>query len=280
MDIFGGIDGTGPYSDSEYAAAFANSNVSKLARMAGWAGGSFYDRGPGADGLSTGARADEMAAKVVHAYQAATRLRPGAVAGPPGANRQPRIFLAGYSRGGAAATNIAHTLNDQNIPVHCLLLFDAVDRSATIWRTIVPANVRHCYHAIRSPRSGSRTSFGNCSTTAQAGLRIVPMEFMCTHGAMGGMPWPAAETDGFIHERDVTTAADGILSWGTLGKVASAIGTTALTGSLAAGAAAAHMYDGASRTNITLAQESAGNVGVWNWMVGNLNTAKAAYTPA
>ncbi len=179
MDIFGGIDGTGPYSDKKYKTGFENSNVIKLSRLP-WSGGGFYDRGPGADGFSTGFRADEMAAKVARAYRNAA----GTTGSSPSrvVSILPRIFLSGYSRGGAAVTNVAHTLNDQGIPVHCLLLFDAVDRSATIWRSSVPSNVRLCFHAKRSPRSDSRTSFGNCSTTAQGNVRLVSREFMCTHG--------------------------------------------------------------------------------------------------
>lgn len=270
MDIFGGIDGTGPYSDEKYQTGFENSNVKKLSRLP-WPGGRFYDRGPGADGFSTGFRADEMAAKVARAYRDAA----GNSGSSPSrvASQLPRIFLSGYSRGGAAVANVAHTLNDQGIPVHCLLLFDAVDRSATIWRSSVPANVRFCFHAKRSPRSGSRTSFGNCSTTAHGNVRLVSCEFMCTHGAMGGMPWEA-EADGFIHERELPTSAPGTLSLGNFARAAASAAATALTGNPQAGDAAANLYDSVSKTNITDAQEQAGVLAVWGWMNSNLNLAK------
>lgn len=70
------------------------------------------------------------------------------------------------------------------------MLFDCVDRHVVIDAEVIPRNVAHVRHVIRSKAAKSRESFDN------DGMRHYPetdypaaYEFMCTHGGMGGMPW-------------------------------------------------------------------------------------------
>ena len=60
LDIFVGVDGTGPYSDKDYETAFANSFVRQLSNLPRFRVKE-YIRGPGTDGLSTGSLAKKAA---------------------------------------------------------------------------------------------------------------------------------------------------------------------------------------------------------------------------
>jgi len=64
------------------------------------------------------------------------------------------INLVGHSRGGAACIYVAPELHKQDIPVHSMLLFDAVDRTAGIDSTRIPPNVGYCLHLMRDPQFG------------------------------------------------------------------------------------------------------------------------------
>ena len=190
MDILAAVDGTGPYSDAEYQQNFATSFVRTM--YSNWhTPHAYYDRGPGLDGTSTGARAKAMAGRASDFYKSSLFGKTTSVV--------PRIFLTGYSRGGAAALEAANTLTNMGIPVHALLLFDAVDRSITVSNTTVPHGVRHCRHAIRSSATNSRTTFGNVGRQRHASVDFPhDVSFHCTHGAMGGTPCSEAGPDGFI----------------------------------------------------------------------------------
>lgn len=66
--------------------------------------------------------------------------------------RQEKLFLAGHSRGGAAAIFVAQALKKNNVEVEAMFLFDAVDRTVNFRSAeTIPANVRYCYHALRDP---------------------------------------------------------------------------------------------------------------------------------
>lgn len=248
-DIFFGIDGTGPYSDTEYAQQFAQSYVRQW-----WNSNLFtsatYLRGPGTDGISTGVSAQRAAAKVAEK-----------VASLHG-KRVARVFLAGYSRGGAAVIEAAHHLKVMKITVHGLFLFDAVDRSLTIDKTVIPSNVCFSRHAMRDPAGESRGSFGNCGTSKQGNVNAKAMTFLTTHGGMGGTPWGnKAVRDGKIDEGDDTIS--GALR---IGRYATPLGFVA-----------DQIYNYARMTRITPAQEATGSKQVWRWMQGELSYVRSQH---
>jgi hypothetical protein len=189
MIAFAGIDGTGPDSNKKYALDFAESHVRRLYKSWPWPELAFYSRGPTTLGMETGVLAQE-------AYGWVRRLfKSGKAKG---------IFLAGFSRGGAAVVETAAYLNSfigTTYTVNCLALFDAVDRSSEVglfvprgfspttagaataasgagallgaavaavgmtFDTPVGGNVELCLHAFRAKESKSRGSFGNCGLT-------------------------------------------------------------------------------------------------------------------
>lgn len=191
MLIFAAIDGTGVFSDKDYAKEFKNSFVNRFSRKAVWAGNSYYQRGPSNDGFSTASKAN-YAAKYVRDRVDIQMKIAGSV--------QPGVFLSGYSRGAAAAISAAQTLGNAKIRVDCLLLFDAVDRSLTVGRLSIPPNVSTCYHAVRDPVTGSRDSFDNCGRTWTKPTSYVERLFHCTHGGIGGLPYATGGATGAIKE--------------------------------------------------------------------------------
>lgn len=250
MDLYLGIDGTGPSNNDEYRRDFANSYVRKI--WSGWgANNGGYLRGPGLLGGETMSLVDSGTQWLTDKVKALS------------SSKTPyRIFLSGYSRGGAAATETAFRLNRQGIKVHCLILFDAVDRSNLGNADVVPSNVTLCFHARRDPAAGSREGFGNCATRAAQGVAYSEKYFFGTHGAIGGTPWTFAGASGKIEE---LTSSNKI--------AAVALGT--LLGGAAGGTAARSAANKQDFTNVTLAQEKAAAVAVWEWMSGNLTLAKS-----
>lgn len=249
MDIFLGIDGSGETDDKVYASDFANSFVKRL-----WRGGYFikggYLRGPGMMGSETRALVNSGRAWVTDVIDDLNR------------HKTPyRLFLSGYSRGGAAVTEIAFELKGRGIKVHAMLLFDAVDQSVLTNVDVVPSNVRYCYHAMRNPSAGSREFFGNCATSAAGGVVFDKQTFWCTHGAMGGTPWKTAGKSGKIEE--LTTSQ----------KTAAVSGVGILAGPLGA-VLAKSKADKEDFTNVTLDQENAAGPTIWKWMTGRLAIAK------
>ena len=72
------------------------------------------------------------------------------------ASRETRIFLAGYSRGGAAVTEVAHYLRDMALDVEAMFLFDPVKREGGLPNAgTIPRNVKNCYKILRT-LSGSK----------------------------------------------------------------------------------------------------------------------------
>ena len=178
--IFGGVDGTGDFFDRPYAKTFTNSHVNLLAQY--WKEGpAHYRRGPWWQGTWT--------------YIEAWRIYEDVKADwSRGAGA---IFLAGFSRGGAAVIEIAKWLQADGIPVECLVLFDPVDRTymtgddLTGWKdTSIVDTVRRVIYAKRNPAMLSRESFGNCGEVRIGGHGLDRKKlFNCTHGGMGGTPW-------------------------------------------------------------------------------------------
>jgi hypothetical protein len=147
-----------------------------------------YFRGPTVDGFKT----REIAEK---AAESARKLR-----GSPGVTR---LFMFGHSRGGAAVIHAARLLQEQNILIEFMGLFDAVQMTTTVDAAVVPANVLMVRHARRNPSTRSRPGWGNCGTRTAAVLpNYAERFFFCTHGAVGGTPYPREYEDhrGFIHE--------------------------------------------------------------------------------
>lgn len=129
-----------------------------------------YFTGPTFDGLYSWRRSLEMS----HAAIAYKLARP-----------EKKVFLVGYSRGGAACIQAATWLNDLGLQVDAMFLFDAVDRDVILDCSRIPGNVVKAYHAIRDPEGGSRPYFGNCQATS---TRMEEKYFRGTHAALGGLP--------------------------------------------------------------------------------------------
>jgi hypothetical protein len=249
MDLFLGIDGSGPGDNKEYETAFVDSFVKRF-----WSKGYFnkggYLRGPGMMGSETRALVNSGRAWVTDCIDDLNR------------HKTPyRLFLSGYSRGGAAVTEIAFELKARGIKVHAMLLFDAVDQSELTNVDEVPSNVKYCYHALRNPAAGSREFFGNCSTTAAGGVKFDKKTFWCTHGAMGGTPWTTAGKSGKIEEL-------------TSGQKAAAVGGAGLLLGPIGGAIAQSKANTNDFTNVTLDQEKAAGPVIWKWMTDRLAIAK------
>lgn len=253
MDILSAVDGTGPYSDEEYAQDFSKSFVHSM--YVNWhTPYRYYDRGPALDGLSTGDKAKTMAGAAEIMYSSQVDPRSAGKA---------RLFLTGYSRGGAAALEAANILCAKGIPVFALLLFDAVDRSVTITQTTVPLGVQYCRHAVRGDNTKSRESFGNVGLQKHVSVDYPhAAAFHCTHGAMGGVPWKEAGPDNFIYEQRGGEPAPTMPSAADL-----AMGL----GSAAGKFVAKKIYNYATRTNVTLAQETKGVDDVRRYMFGELD---------
>ena len=256
--ILGGIDGTGDSDDGVYANNFAASNVTKLCGNAGSFSISGYLRGPAWHGSSTQGKANAITGWIEQQIKAHQKLNAG---GTGVQIAQPKVFLTGYSRGGAAVINAAHQLKRKGVEVHCMLLFDAVDRSTMGDTDEIPNNVNWVFHAMRDPRAGSRESFGNCGTKAAPGVTYYSKQFFCTHGGMGGTPWDKAGDSGKIEEMS-TGAKTGVVAAGTLG------------GGIIGGYKAKQLADKHDFTNVTLAQEKRGTAEVWGWMQGNLSNIR------
>ncbi|WP_342077290.1 hypothetical protein [Yoonia sp. SS1-5] len=243
MDIFYGVDGTGPDDNNTYATDFSSSHVRTLWKN--WhtpAAG--YIRGPSLAGTETADRMWKGLSWVKEQWEQAQKN-----ANPAKPNR---IFLSGYSRGGAAVIALAYHLDKADIPVHAMLLFDAVDRSPLLFTDTIPKNVAACYHALRDPKAGSRESFGNCGRKHAASVAYTEKHFYCTHGGVGGCPWKENGKSGKIEEMDNSTKAAAIVLMGQ---------------------PAANIHD---FTNVTVAQDQQGSQASWTWMSQNLTVARAS----
>lgn len=181
--IFGGVDGTGDADQRVYESTFEKSFVRELKSKIG---GQFssYSRGPTL--WDQGVRSLDLATSTWQHVRLCVGL-----ARKNGINYS--VFLAGFSRGGAAVIHAARLLKEDGIPIKGLFLYDAVDRSFSVKSVkSIPGNVLNCYHAMRSPKAGSREIFDNCGLTVENPLvtKFVKNDtFVCTHGAMGGTPW-------------------------------------------------------------------------------------------
>lgn len=265
MDVFAGIDGSGPFRDDDYKAEFAKSFVKQTHDNYAWTE-RFYVRGPSDDGLRTSEKARDMAARLENLV---LRSRSPTMRYPPGLfGSGTRLFLAGYSRGGAAITETCRILKSKGLAVHCLMLFDAVDMTHTLDADEVPDNVAFCFHATRSPASRSRTGWGNCATRAANGQKTFyrSLSFLCTHGGMGGLPWRKDGPRGVINEAFTTEEAALVTGTAPIGVqlVAHALNQ------------AHHL---ASDTAITAKEDKRVSGLVFNWMLNGMHSVMYAERP-
>ena len=187
MIIYAGVDGTSTEDNDSYKKTYLNSFVNRLHRHEAvrFAGEPFYHRGPYLAGFETREYA-ELAYGYVKTEWASGRAK--------------AVFLCGHSRGGAAVIEVAKWLKERdNIPVECLILFDAVDRTHTLGgvfrNTPIADNVKRVIHARRNiPLTLSRLSFGNCGTTFEnlSKTQLIREYFRSTHSGVGGVPWTKA----------------------------------------------------------------------------------------
>ena len=224
------VDGTGATETAEYARDFAHSFVNRIKHQYLRANPPpaprpIHHRGPGLDALfgSFGGSRHVDPTFVVNEIMAIhRRLGDEVEAIPSWALRQPhhtwpredvealqsiqhrrKLYMTGHSRGGAIVINVARLLARRGIEVEAMFLFDAVARNLALDAEVIPANVRHCYHAVRDPRAYSRESFSNCGMTAANPEALKIRHFLTTHGGMGGCPFgPGADhtTFGLIDE--------------------------------------------------------------------------------
>jgi hypothetical protein len=232
--VFAGIDGTGEYSNEKYKKTFENSFINQLSRMTHlWQGGAYYHRGPWWLGT-------DMPRLVLMAY--------GYVLKQIASGKADRVFLAGYSRGGAGVIQVASMLRAVGQTVDCLILFDPVDRSLIgSWHnpwayTPIYDNVRQVLYAQRDPAAGSRESFGNCGQQRYgATYRDRKRQFFCTHAGVGGTPW-------WTYVDPATTKLTDLIDEGQPRPI-----------------------DG--MTNCTYQRDLSGSQEVWSWMWGYIQQA-------
>ncbi|HMH42111.1 MAG TPA: hypothetical protein VK557_01395 [Pyrinomonadaceae bacterium] len=175
------VDGTGPFLDKTYYKEMANSFV-KQVRNECPEGLKYYFRGASLAGEECMATAYSAFGVIIRTYRDMKKK----------GEESFKLFLTGYSRGGATVIYLARLLQTSlpDIEIECMALFDAVDRSSLSFVDIIPGNVKICYHAIRDPKVQSRWYFGNCGLKIDPpGKMDPPKTFFATHAGLGGMPW-------------------------------------------------------------------------------------------
>ena len=131
------IDGTGTRDDIEYFPSMQNSFCTQLNAQLG--ANADYTRGPGPLG-----RQVEAEAKVAYDYLKEAHQK------AMNSGTTVKLMLAGYSRGGSAAIMAAEMLNEDNINVDSLFLFDAVALHSGKGGEVIPKNVQFSRHARRN----------------------------------------------------------------------------------------------------------------------------------
>ena len=181
------IDGTGEWFNKSYEKTMEGGFMKKIMRDSHHSPKEYF-RGPSLTGIESG----YIVAQVMNWIR--QQLNNGAT---------PELFIAGYSRGGSVAIEVAGEIANVasmasllgdgpwcilNRNIRCMALFDAVDRSYLDTK-VIPYNVTHAYHALRDPKAGSRRSFSNTGLEHEIPGNLETKTFFCTHGAMGGLPW-------------------------------------------------------------------------------------------
>lgn len=203
-----GVDGTGAFKDEQYEREMSGSFVSRICNL-NLAGGRYW-RGPDAIDTFLSGPNPRTVAEVIRMTVVPNAAPPQIYAGGMGpplivyeksetmrSDLKDRVFLTGYSRGGATVLDVAVLLKGYGIPVEAMFLFDSVTRSPWLSGEIIPDNVKVCYHAKRDPKTKSRQSFGNSTAKRETGVNgkydeIHDPPFFTTHAGMGGTPWGKA----------------------------------------------------------------------------------------
>lgn len=134
------IDGTGDFNDGDYSIAMAGSYCNQLHFQN--RDNAFYKRGPNLSGYGTETSGEEAANFLSRAFTS---------------DKETRLFLAGYSRGGSAALSAAHYLAEKKIKVAGIFLFDPVNRRYGGGKGI-PGNVKYSRTACRDLESSAAKS--------------------------------------------------------------------------------------------------------------------------
>ncbi len=198
------IDGTGPYSQEEYDLAMARSFCWQIeVKLRSYP--AVYVPGPGNAGGTTRLKAHDGVKAIID-----SRKR----------GNTKRLYLAGYSRGGATVIQMAKFLKHQTREViQAMFLFDPVDRDVFLDGSGIPTNVRNVYVIYRDqtieevdtpwkPNWGfgerpdydiyARKWMGNCKIVAKDTRATNVRETIITgasHGAVGGSPWTDRAAD-------------------------------------------------------------------------------------
>ena len=185
------IDGTGEYSDIEYARSMDQGFCKQMSEGLSPAQ---YERGPSGEGYRIRERSVRAADFLT--AQAGTRL-----------------MLAGYSRGGSAAVIAAQILESRGLNVDWLFLFDPVARHFSGDTSTIPGNVANAWIARRrigapemdkydysilgnaAGHNPVRNWFGTTATTEIIGVDVTSETFLGSHGAMGGVGWTHVKED-------------------------------------------------------------------------------------
>lgn len=172
--------------------------------------------------------------------------------GPSISSYRPRVYLGGFSRGGAAVIYAAHKLGEAGIDVQGLFLFDAVDRSRIPngMSSTIPKTVKKPYHAVRMAEGGSRKEFGNCGMAGTNG-NLVSRGFYTTHGGVGGWRLGSERLRGTAYFSDPSSHANS-------------------SASSAFSRQFYHEHLSPSSTKINAIQQLSGSMAVWNWMEENI----------
>ena len=148
------VDGTGPYDYEQYDRDFSKSFCSQMFKQK-TAFAKYYP-GPGTLGISTHVTANICTRDVVKTFTE---------------SRKTKIYLAGYSRGGAAVMQVAKwcagyttttvtsapanysgmlaTQTATPIPIEAMFLLDPVTKDFSVNGIGVPSNVKKCYVMYR-----------------------------------------------------------------------------------------------------------------------------------
>lgn len=190
MIMFFGIDGTGDANHEKYKNDMVGSCINQLANNEVVPfDKTFYHRGPSLPGTETRSYAKLVESWILEEWST---------------GKVKAIFLGGYSRGAAAVIEIAYWLKAKDIPVECLILFDAVDRSlpgpgggvgGIIKNRAISSNVKQVIHPMRNQATTfSRLTFGRCGSTQENPLMPHAREyFHTTHAGAGGVPWTSID---------------------------------------------------------------------------------------
>ncbi|WP_309643716.1 hypothetical protein [Phenylobacterium sp.] len=180
------IDGTGVYNTAQYDSDMKNSFCVQIAN--GMGSKATYYRGPGGWGGTT----------ILRTWAGVSDIL---------SSDEKNVMITGYSRGAAAAIELAHYCRDMAITVEAMFLFDPVKRDLALPNAdTIPHNVRNCYKVLRAPSKDSnavsfmspnndryaRGWMRNCGESVEdPSLTFVdtPCVISGSHGAAGGVPW-------------------------------------------------------------------------------------------